>query len=176
MDAGSDPVIAALDAAARLATATEVIAEVLGRVTAQLAATDGPMSWEPVPLSVFGGTLPDAIRSCWVFVLRPGAETGAERHPNSHQRSLSLTGTGTFEVREQGEWVRHPLTSGDPAAGGGRRWVSIPPDTWHRLYVGGEPWGMLSFHTVEARALVEEVPVDPENLDGPTERHLYEGP
>jgi len=53
--------------------------------------------------------------------------------------------------------------------------VSIPPSTWHRLFVGDESWGMLSFHTVAAEDLIEELPIGPEGLDGgPTERHRYE--
>lgn len=175
MNAATDPVIAALDAAAHQATVAEDIADALGRVTAQLDATDRPMTWERVPLSVFGGSLPSTIRSCWIFVLRAGPQTGPERHPNSHQRSVSLVGAGTFEVREQGQWTRHPQTSGTLVVDGGQ-WVSIPPNTWHRLTVGSRPWGMLSFHTVEATALVEEVPLDPEDLDGATEQHLYTGP
>lgn len=174
MNVETDRVVAALDAAAHLTQAAAFIAQVLARVTAQLEDTDGSMTWEPIPLSVFGDTLPDTIRSCWVFVLRPGAETGPERHPNSHQRSLSLVGAGTFEVREQGQWARYLLSSRTRGALG-ERWVSIPPNTWHRVSVGPEPWGMLSFHTIEASALVEEVPLDPENLDGATEQHLYEG-
>ena len=75
------------------------IAEVLERVEQELAAADAAMAWESVPMAVFDGPLPEAIKSCWVFVLRTGAETGAERHPNSHQRSMSLTGCGEFQLR-----------------------------------------------------------------------------
>jgi hypothetical protein len=44
------------------------------------------MVWETVPLATFGERVPDGIASCWLFVIRPGAVTGAERHPDSHQR------------------------------------------------------------------------------------------
>src|SRR5262249_31767147 len=43
------------------------------------------LAWEVVPLGTYG-PLPRAIRSSWVFVLRAGCSTGAERHPNSVQR------------------------------------------------------------------------------------------
>jgi hypothetical protein len=174
MTATTDPVIAALEAAARSGAALTAIAQVLERVERALAATSGPMAWESVPLAVFDRSLPEAIKSCWVFVIRAGAETGAERHPNSHQRSLSLTGRGEFQLREGGRWESYPLVS-DPGAPRERRWVSIPQSTWHRLFVGGESWGMLSFHTVVAAELIEERPLGPDGLDGgPTERHRYQ--
>jgi hypothetical protein len=174
MDATTDPLIATLDAVVEEGTAAAQVSATLARVEQRLAATDGPMAWEPVPLSAFGGHLPDAIRSCWVFVLRAGAATGAERHPNSHQRSLSLTGGGNFEVRERDRWCPHPLAS-EAGAAPAERWVTIPPNTWHRLFVGQRAWGVLSFHTVAAEELIEERPADAGDLDGPTVRQLYEG-
>lgn len=174
MSATTDPVIIALEVAARSGAVSTYVAEVLERVERELAAADAPMAWESVPLAVFDRPLPEAIKSCWVFVLRAGAETGAERHPNSHQRSLSLTGCGEFHLREGGRWAAVPLVS-DPGAPLTRRWVSIPPSTWHRLVVGGGNWAMLSFHTVAAEELVEERPIGPDGLDdGPTERHRYQ--
>ncbi len=175
MSATIDPVIIALEAAARSGAVSTYVAEVFERVKRELAAgAAAPMAWESVPLALFDRPLPQAIKSCWVFVIRAGAETGAERHPNSHQRSLSLTGRGEFQLRERGAWESYPLVS-DRGAPPERRWVSIPQSTWHRLFVGGENWGMLSFHSVAAEALVEERPIEPEGLDGgPTERHRYQ--
>jgi hypothetical protein len=33
-----------------------------------------------------------------IFVLRADANFGAERHPNSHQRTVALAGTALFEI------------------------------------------------------------------------------
>jgi len=175
MNVTIDPIIMTLEAAARLEAVSIYVAEVLERVERKLAAAgDAPMAWESVPLAVFDRPLPEAIKSCWVFVIRAGAETGAERHPNSHQRSLSLAGRGEFQLRQAGRWESYPLVS-DPDALLEDRWVSIPQSTWHRLFVGGGNWGMLSFHTVAAQELVEERPIGPDDLDdGPTERHRYQ--
>jgi hypothetical protein len=174
MSAITDPVIIPLEAAACSGAVSTYVAEVLERVERELAVASAPMAWASVPLAVFDRPLPEAIKSCWVFVLRAGAETGAERHPNSHQRSLSLRGCGEFQLREGDHWTAHPLVS-DPGAPRARRWVSIPQSTWHRLFVGGGNWGMLSFHTVAAEELVEERPIGPDGLDGgQTERHRYQ--
>ena len=99
-------------------------------------------------------------------VLRPGTELPAERHSNSHQRSLSLKGTGRFELRENGRWVGYPITDGV--------WASAPTGMWHRWFAGPEPLALLSFHTVRAGDLVEEHAARPDDYDGPTQGRRYQ--
>src|SRR5437588_12324271 len=73
---------------------------IVERVRTELARNEkAQMTWEPVPLAVYSGALPSGIRSSWVFVLRGGATTGAERHPNSHQRMMSFEATGDLQVQ-----------------------------------------------------------------------------
>jgi hypothetical protein len=93
-----------------------------------------------------------------VFVLRAAADTGAERHPNSHQRMMSFEGSGDMQTREPGGWQSNVLVS-DPEAPLERRWISIPPNVWHRPVVGTDAdWAVVSFHTVPADELIEERP------------------
>ena len=170
----TDPIIPLLEAAAGAAGASTYVAVVRERVERALDDTTAPMAWESVPLAAFDRPLPSEIRSCWVFVIRAAVTTGAERHPNSHQRSRSLKGGGDFQLREGRRWETYPLIS-DADAPPERRWVSIPASTWHRLSVGAEHWAMLSFHTVPADELIEECPVGPNGLDGgPTQQHRYQ--
>jgi hypothetical protein len=174
MTVASDPVIPVLDAIVRTTSAVREVREALRRVLQQLDLSAEQMAWEIIPLTAFGRSLPESVRSCWVFGIRAGAETGAERHPNSHQRSLSLTGSGTFEVREARRWTPYGLVS-EPSAASEQRWVTIPPATWHRLFVHEQAWGMLSFHTVAPEELIEERPVDPNDLEGQTHQARYAG-
>src|SRR2546430_1742535 len=75
---------------------------VVDRVRAALSQKpEALMTWEPIPLEIFGQKLPQEIRSGWIFVLRAGADTGAERHPNSHQRMMTLHGSGDMRVRAE---------------------------------------------------------------------------
>lgn len=166
-----DPILLALREIVSTSRAAATIAGTLTRVVRQLETSTGPMAWEVIPLATFGGALPETVRSCWIFVIRAGAATSAERHPNSHQRSFSLVGHGTFELHDGARWLAHALVSND--AGGAERWVSIPPSTWHRLVVGPRTWGMVSFHTVTPEELIEEKPVNPDDLDGPTHQERY---
>jgi hypothetical protein len=96
-----------LDAILRSAEVRAQIQPIVERVQTELAGERpeirGPrsevrMAWEPIPLSIYGDALPAMIRSSWVFILRAGTNTGAERHPNSHQRMMSFDGSGDMQV------------------------------------------------------------------------------
>jgi len=151
----------ALDMALRSESAREHIRSVVVRVRKQLAGKKHSlMSWEPFPLDVLATTLPSEIRSAWVFVLRAGADTGAERHPNSHQRMMSFEGSGDLQTGDPGKWKSNILVS-DPEAPLEHRWISIPTNVWHRPVINAESdWAVVSFHTVPAEELIEERPED----------------
>ena len=145
------------------------ILPILERVRNELAWKPNTlMAWEPIALETFGA-LPPAIRSGWVFILRAGSDTGAERHPNSHQRMMSFEATGDLktdaksgqsDVEAESEivWQSNVLLS-NPQVPLERRWVSIPQNIWHRPVIpkGGD-WVVVSFHTVPATELIEERP------------------
>src|SRR5437667_11661593 len=146
------------------------ILPIVERVRAELTRKqDALMAWEPIALTLLGDALPAAIRSGWVFILRAGANTGAERHPNSHQRMMSFEATGdlqtdatsaehTVQTESEIDWRSNILVS-DPRAPLERRWVSIPPNVWHRPVIPeGADWVVVSFHTVPAAELIEERP------------------
>lgn len=171
--AENDPTIRVLAQVVGAPRVKEMTAAALQRVTDALTAGTETMAWEVFPRTQFGGALPPEIRSCWIFVIRPGQATGAERHPNSHQRSLSLQGSGRFELRQAAGWEAYDLAPG-LAAPVGKSWVTIPPNTWHRLFSGAVPWGMISFHTVPSSQLIEERPESDMALDtGQTSRRVY---
>jgi quercetin dioxygenase-like cupin family protein len=171
--ASLDEVVLSLDAEVQSPELRRFITDSLRRTTAALHASDRIMAWETVPLDLFNA-LPSSIQSCWVFVLRASQETGSKRHPNSHQRSLAIAGSGQFQVRENGDWKTYSLGD-DRSSSIDSQWATIPPNTWHRWLVGSEDWGVLSFHTVPSDELIEERPAHSDNLDsGPTEQHWYQ--
>ena len=89
-----------IDDILRSETVRQQILPIIERVRAELARKkEALMTWEPIPLTVFGRALPTEIRSAWIFVLRAGANTGAERHPNSHQRMMTFEGSAGFQFR-----------------------------------------------------------------------------
>src|SRR6266516_8113274 len=126
-----------LDAVLRSERVREQIRPIVERVRAELARKkEALMTWEPIPLAVFGRGVPAGVLSVWVFILRAGVDTGAERHPNSRQRMMSFEGIGDMQTnaRSAGKsarapsdivWQSHILVS-DPEAPLDRRWISIP--------------------------------------------------
>jgi hypothetical protein len=163
-------VLETLDRLVRSEQVRAQIQPIVERVRADLARKpDALMTWEPVPMTTFGRELPSEIRSGWVFILRAGVDTGAERHPNSHQRMMTFGGTGDMKIDAKGTkndvaeeseiaWQSHILVS-DPNAPLERRWISIPKNVWHRPVIPkGAEWVVVSFHTVPATELIEERP------------------
>jgi hypothetical protein len=167
-------ILAQLDAAVRALAARgpqDAIADrLLAKLDAQPAA---PMMWEPVPLDTYDA-LPPAIRSSWVFVLRRRTNTGAERHPNSHQRVMSLRASAnlrTWEVGARGGRWRSNLLTSDPGAPLERRWLSIPVNVWHEPLTGEDHWTVVSFHTVAAHELIEERPIGRPDEPGSVQKY-----
>jgi hypothetical protein len=159
-----------LDAVLRCDSIRGDIDRVVERVAQKLAQDrTAPMAWEPIPLSLYGASLPAAVRSSWVFILRGGAATGAERHPNSHQRMMSYRGVGDLQTGGEGRWQSNLLVS-EAGAPLHQRWASVPPNVWHQAVVPHQDWVVVSFHTVPDHELIEERP-DPEDVRRTQQRH-----
>ncbi len=121
------------------------------------------LAWRSVPLVIYD-RLPGGIASSWVFVLREGCSSGAERHPNSIQRVMSYQGCADMRTWDGERWVSHLLQSeaGQPLE---NRWLSIPTNVWHRPVMGDVRWAVVSFHTASDTELIEELPLDDEQPD-----------
>lgn len=152
-----DRVVRASRAAAVLSTLARDVAALLKKdPTARLA-------WHSVPLDSYEA-LPGGIASSWVFVLRAGCSSGAERHPHSIQRVMSYKGRADLQTWDGHSWISHQLNS-DPDETLERRWLSIPGNVWHRPIMGDMDWVVVSFHTARDNELIEERPIDDEHPD-----------
>jgi hypothetical protein len=86
---------------------------------------------------------------------------------------MSFQGSGDMQTGEPAQWRSNALVS-DPEAPLERRWISIPPNVWHRPVVGANAdWTVVSFHTVAPEELIEERP-DSGSKDG-TKQMKYLG-
>ena len=151
-------ILESLDALLQSDAVRAGIEPIVDRVEQESARDQGAaMALEPIPLSIFGEALPAFVRSSWVFILRAGATTGAERHPNSHQRMMSFRGAGDLQTGRDGRWQSNPLIS-ERDADLQCRCLSIPINVWHQAVVPELDWVVVSFHTVPADELIEERP------------------
>jgi hypothetical protein len=159
MDSQERRILESLDALLEPDRVRAAIDPIVERVERKIARDDAAqMAWEPIPLEIYGDSIPSFIRSNWVFILRKGATTGAERHPNSIQRMMSYRGVGDMQVGGPGRWQSNCLVA-DPGADFDCRWLSIPINVWHQCVVpNGENWVVVSFHSVPAEELIEERP------------------
>lgn len=174
MDGRERELLQILDAIVRLESVRTMIDLIVLRVERKLTQeSEALLAWEPVPLAMYGDGLPNIICSSWVFVLRAQTHTGAERHPNSHQRTMSYRGLGNLQIWTGERWCSNLLVS-DSRARIESRWVSIPPDIWHQAVVPEENWVVLSFHTVSQDELIEERPDPTDNKSTCQRRYLDE--
>src|SRR5215470_20011331 len=79
------------------------------RVEEKFQKSKEPLAWEDVPLEIYGDELPQEIRSSWIFLLRANSNSGAERHPNSHQRVAAWRGVADFQVWIDARWQTNLL-------------------------------------------------------------------
>ena len=140
----------------------DVIGVIVERVESRL--TEQPqsrMAWEPIPLEIYGHPIAAEIRSSWVFILRAGTASGAERHPNSIQRVMSYRGKGDLQTTPQLDalWTSHFLQC-DSRLPPQRRWLTVPANVWHQAVVAEDHWIVVSFHTAKPDELIEERPDD----------------
>lgn len=158
MKQSSQKILQSLDEIVRLESVRAVIDSLVPRVEQKLKKdTVALLAWEPVPLNTYGEDLPCMIQSSWVFIVRAQTESGAERHPNSHQYMMSYKGSGDLQVKAAEEWDSNLLVS-NPGKGIESRWVSVPPYTWHQAVASKENWVIVSFHTALEDELIEERP------------------
>jgi hypothetical protein len=137
---------------------------ITAKLVSKLNQTPGQqLAKEPVRLDLFGEKLPGDSRACWVYLTRAPSATGEERHPNSHQRTISYQGKGDLQLRQVpvlgdlSEWKRNVLLS-DLFSRLEFRWISIPPNNWHKAVASEGDWVMVSFHTAPENELIEEHP------------------
>ena len=113
------------------------------------------MVWEPVPLAIYDGRLPEMIQTSWAFIFLALATTGAERDAKSHQRSMSDRHFGILRVWANERWYSPSLVS---ASDGPieSRWSSSQPGPatrpWCRRRTGSSCRSMPSLRTALSRS------------------------
>ena len=148
-------VIQSLDTVLMRGSASLMIDMLILNVKQKLVADSKPWTKDIMPLSTYGGGLPESIRSSQIYVLCSQSKTEITRYPNSHTYIIPHRDSGDIKLWTGREWHSHPLT-GDPGKKLTDRWLFIPSNTWHQITSLEGNLTIISFHTEEK--LTEEHP------------------
>ena len=153
-----------LNDAVELLVNQKSFAQAVNELSNAVVHSPEPFVWSVVDLNSLESTLPDHIKSCWIFVLKKDVPSGCHYHPNSVQHMVVIKGQGTSKV---GEESRRMLMFGSAHALEDV-WYVIGKGVPHEFFPEREDMTVVSFHTC-AEDQLEEVACDT------GERRLYEG-
>ncbi len=122
----------------------------------QLPNTAEPFVWSTIDLQSLTASLPDTIKSGWIFVLKKDVPSGCHFHPNSVQNMVMVEGDGTSKV---GDDSREMKRFADPGSSLEDIWYVIPEGTPHEFFPAETDMVVVSFHTSASDDL-EEVSCD----------------
>jgi len=130
--------------------------DLIDNLKRQLQNTPEPFVWSTIDLESITAPIPEAIKSCWVFVLKKDVPSGCHYHPNSIQHMVTVEGEGTSRV---GGVSRQMRRLDEPDCSLDDIWYVIPAGVPHEFFPTGADVVVVSFHTCESEAL-EEISCD----------------
>jgi len=130
--------------------------DLIDNLKRQLQNTPEPFVWSTIDLESITAPIPEAIKSCWVFVLKQDVPSGCHYHPNSIQHMVTVEGEGTSRV---GGVSRQMRRLDEPDCSLDDIWYVIPSGVPHEFFPTSADVVVVSFHTCESEAL-EEISCD----------------
>ena len=116
----------------------------------QLPLTSEPFVWSTVDLDSITVSIPESIKSSWIFVLKKNVPSGCHYHPNSIQHMVMIEGEGTSKVGAvSGQMRRFNEASLDDV------WYVIRESVPHEFFPSGSDVVVVSFHTCASDELEE---------------------
>lgn len=139
--------------------------ETVDRLSEEIHHSQEPFVWSVINPTSVGGELPEAIKSCWVFVLKKDVPSGCHYHPNSIQHMVMIKGQGQSKVAGR---YKRMARFGSPSNSLADIWYVIGESVPHEFFPEQDDMVVVSFHTCEANEL-EEIAC------ASGEKRLYEG-
>jgi hypothetical protein len=153
--AGADYLQQLNDAVAELVTRPS-IRSVVETLKEQLPHTSEQFVWSTIDLNSLTTSLPDDIKSGWIFVLKKNVPSGCHYHPNSIQHMVMIEGAGTSRVGTISGGMKMFDAQG---IGLEETWYVIPEGVPHEFFPERRDVVVMSFHTCDANEL-EEISCD----------------
>src|SRR5262245_66373643 len=76
----------------------KTFSEMVEGLKKKLSYSEEPFVWSVIDLASVHHTLPERIKSVWVFVLKKDVPSGCHYHPNSVQHMVMIEGQGQSSV------------------------------------------------------------------------------
>jgi hypothetical protein len=118
----------------------------------ELCYSEEPFVWSVIDLGSLNCTLPQRIKSGWVFVLKRDVPSGRHFHPNSVQHMVMIEGQGESCV---GNLRKEMVRFGTPGQPLETVWYVITEGVPHEFFPEEAEMVVVSFHTCEAHELEE---------------------
>lgn len=154
-----------LNAAVEFLINQETFLGTIEQLSEEINQSQEPFVWSVLDLNSIDRSLPESIKSCWVFVLKKDVSSGCHYHPNSIQHMVTIKGQGRAEVAGKSRRMVRFGSANDSLAD---IWYVIDKGVPHEFFPEGEDMVVVSFHTCEANEL-EEVSCET------GEKRMYEG-
>ena len=130
----------------------ESFSRIVERLRLKLNESQEPFVWSTVDLGTINVSLPGAIKSGWIFLLKHDVPSGCHYHPNSIQHMIALNGYGRSKV---GSVERTIITFKSVRHSIEEKWYVIGQGVPHEFFPEGEDMAVVSFHTCEVSELEE---------------------
>lgn len=130
----------------------KTIQETIARLSKEVDHSQEPFVWSVIGLNSILRSLPETIKSGWIFVLRKNVSSGCHYHPNSTQHMAVIKGRGVQKVGGQSKRLVEFQSQNHSASD---KWVIIDENVPHEFFTEAENMVVVSFHTCEASELEE---------------------
>jgi len=130
------------------------IKETINALKIELQRSREPFVWKTINIKSMHDSLPQNIRSAWIFILRRNTPSSTHYHPNSVQYTAMIEGNGRAII----DGAHRELKPFDPTRDT-KTWIVIDENIPHKFFPGEEDMVVISFHTCLDNEL-REIEVD----------------
>src|SRR5262245_13007188 len=139
------------EAVAQLLT-RRAIHDLIEALKQKLKHTAEPFVWSSIARDSITVSLPERIKSVWIFVLKRDVPSGCHYHPNSIQHMVMTEGEGTSKIANTSRQMK---TFDAPGSSLEDIWYIIPEGVPHEFFPRESDMVVISFHTCTSDELQE---------------------
>ncbi|MBM4176753.1 MAG: cupin domain-containing protein [Ignavibacteria bacterium] len=122
---------------------------IIEKLKLELNLSDQPFLGKAIKSISLPFTLPDEIKSVWIFVIKKNTPSISHYHPNSVQHTTVIEGCGKVMIGDKLRDLKSFDSSNE------NTWYIIDKNLPHEFFPGNEDLVVLSFHSCLPEDLIE---------------------